>query len=77
MFQMAFEPAASCKVAGTVVAVLAHPLAILENFRVQGKVVVFFLFGILGFQILVGNGIEQTCAVDADGRFEPDIHLVG
>ena len=49
----------------------------MEDFGVQCEIVVFLLFGIFGFQVLVVDGIEQSRAVDADGRFEPDIYLVG
>ena len=68
---------ARTSVAGAVVAVLAYPLAVLEDFGVQCEIVVFLLFGIFGFQVLVVDGIEQSRAVDADGRLEPDIYLVG
>ena len=68
---------ARTSVAGAVVAVLAYPLAVLEDFGVQCEIVVFLLFGIFGFQIVVVDGVEQPCPVDTDGGFEPDIYLVG
>ena len=56
------------------VGILFYPFAVLEDGFVQSvfQIAVFFLFGVFGFQVFIGNGIQQAGAVNADSRFQAD-----
>ena len=54
------------------VGILSRPLTVGKNVRVQtvGQKAVLFLPGILGFQVSIADGIQQTGSVYTDGRFQ-------
>ena len=58
------------------VGILPRPVAVGEDVWVQaiGQVAVLLLLGVLGFEVLVADGIEQARAIDADGGLQT--HLV-
>ena len=54
------------------IGILSHPFPVGKDVGVESVLQepVFLLLGVFGFEILIGDGIQQSCAVNADGRFQ-------
>ena len=63
-------------VLGSVVGILLDPLSTLEESRVHRAKSILFLLGPFGLEVGIVDGIQQARAVDADGRFQTEVHFI-